>query len=97
MTISERKLQCDVCEKCFKTENKLKRHEFQHKDPSEYPHECDICKKKFIEITKLKQHTRKHHKAADAPIIPHVRFITVDEEATNETGQGEENKYEFLE
>ena len=60
--------------KRFARKEQMKRHEFQHKDPSEYPHECDICKKKFIEITRLKYHTRKHHGGEETPTTPHVRW-----------------------
>ena len=94
--ISERKFQCDVCEKCFKTENKLKKHEFQHKDPYEYPHECDICKEKFLQITKLKQHTREHHKASDRKSTRHVRATRSSKRAVNGKQQRQKKKYEFL-
>ena len=87
------KFECTICEKQFPRKDQLRRHEFQHKDISEYPYECEVCKKKFIEITRLRYHVQKHHQET-----PHVRYPGESRQRkVNNEKQVQQNKYTYLE
>ncbi|KER33318.1 hypothetical protein T265_12641, partial [Opisthorchis viverrini] len=56
---SERKFQCPMCERTFKTAGTLSRHKKIH--GNRVLHECGMCEQKFTRISNLKRHFQRSH------------------------------------
>jgi len=57
---ADKKFQCKICQKSFKSAQYLNSHARIHNKV----HECDICSKVFSFANKLKQHKNEYHKNA---------------------------------
>ena len=55
----EKKFSCSMCDKTFKTAQKLRTHERIH--TGEKPFSCSKCEKKFNQAAHLKRHGVKKH------------------------------------
>ena len=55
------KYQCDICEKCCKDAQSLRKHKLIHLPDSEKPYSCDICGKRFCQTGQRKVHMRRYH------------------------------------
>ncbi|KAG5450047.1 hypothetical protein CSKR_201103 [Clonorchis sinensis] len=56
---SERKFQCPMCERTFKTAGTLSRHKKIH--GNRVLHECGMCDQKFTRMSNLKRHFQRSH------------------------------------
>ena len=63
-----RSFKCNDCEKCFKLESKLKRHELVHKSQPSYKCSVKDCLKVFANDFKLQYHNKKVHRIAKLKI-----------------------------
>merc|ERR1719147_51700 len=64
-------LNCDSCDKSFKTSNQLKQHQLTHLPDSEKPFQCEICLIRFCQKGQKIVHMKKKH-SSDCQIEENV-------------------------
>ena len=95
--IKSKSLNCDSCDKSFKTSNQLKQHRLTHLPDSEKPFQCEICLIRFCQKGQKIVHMKKKH-SSDNQIEDNVEVSvelsdTIDEsEDTSDNNTNLENK-----
>ena len=88
--IKSKSLNCDSCDKSFKTSNQLKQHQLTHLPDSEKPFQCEICLIRFCQKGQKIVHMKKKH-SSDYQIEENVEVSVELNDTINESEDTSDN------